>query len=337
ADVCAVARDRFGAPAVVVEPSCGVGGFLVAAYHQFGSRSRLHGVELRRDYLAQAGQALTTAGSRGHTLLHANLFDVDWGAFLAQQSTPLLLLGNPPWVTNAAQGVTGSTNLPPKVRAWGAGGLAALTGESNFDISQWLVTRLLEAAAGREVGFALLLKVAVVRRLLVDAWKSQLPLRGLAIYKIDAQSQFQASVDACLFVGHCDRRGEPRCPIYEGLASTEASGVIGYAEGGLIADINAYAQTRHLLASAPEQPTWRSGIKHDCAKVFELRRVGEGFQNGLGEPVEVESAYLYPLLKSSDVARGRAPGQRWLIVPQRSVGESTAGLETAAPKLWKYL
>jgi len=83
---------------------------------------------------------------------------------------------------------------------------------------------------------------------------------------------------------------------------------------------------------------WRSGVKHDCGKVMELREEGTRYRNGLGELVDLESEYLYPLLKSSDVAAGRdAVPRRWMLVTQTRIGEDTSRIGERAPKTWSYL
>jgi len=47
---------------------------------------------------------------------------------------------------------------------------------------------------------------------------------------------------------------------------------------------------------------------------------------------------VYPLFKSSDIARGRtAEPRKWVLVPQRRVGEETAGIGKRAPRTWAYL
>ncbi len=87
---------------------------------------------------------------------------------------------------------------------------------------------------------------------------------------------------------------------------------------------------------SPTPAPWRSGIKHDCAAVMELRRQGAGFCNGLGETVELEEDVVFPLLKGSEIAARRCP-QRWLLMPQRALGDDPARLQTIAPRAWAYL
>ena len=83
---------------------------------------------------------------------------------------------------------------------------------------------------------------------------------------------------------------------------------------------------------------WRSGIKHDCSHVMELRRNGaDEFQNGLKEIINLEPENLYPMLKSSDLLQDDPIPSRYMLVPQRSVGENTHRLQKEAPRIWSYL
>ncbi|HSO35319.1 MAG TPA: hypothetical protein VLT33_22475, partial [Labilithrix sp.] len=118
-------------------------------------------------------------------------------------------------------------------------------------------------------------------------------------------------------------------------AARRAAAALGLVDGALVADARAYARTRHLAGVCV--PEWRSGLKHDCARIMELTRRGETWVNGLGETVDVEPALIYPLLKSSDVANGRAAAARAVIVPQRALGEDTAPLRRSAPRAFRYL
>jgi hypothetical protein len=71
---------------------------------------------------------------------------------------------------------------------------------------------------------------------------------------------------------------------------------------------------------------------------MELRAIADFYVNGLGEKVEVEEDYIYPLFKSSDVARGRIESpRRYVLVTQKRVGDDTRPIELLAPKTWRYL
>lgn len=79
------------------------------------------------------------------------------------------------------------------------------------------------------------------------------------------------------------------------------------------------------------------GVKHDCSKVMELCREGDKYRNGLGEFVDLEDAYLFPMLKSSHVAKGGGGENRYMLVTQRTVGRDTKEIEERAPQTWDYL
>jgi hypothetical protein len=71
---------------------------------------------------------------------------------------------------------------------------------------------------------------------------------------------------------------------------------------------------------------------------MELCREGNRYRNGLAQLVDIEDTCVYPMLKSSGVARGgRNTTDRFMLVTQKKVGEQTNRIEEAAPKTWAYL
>lgn len=324
-------------PASVVEPTCGRGAFLTAAAAQWPHSRRL-GVELDADYAAAARAADPSA-----EVIVADAFTHDWHAMIAALPAPVLVLGNPPWVTSAGVAAVGGRNRPARTNPGRLTGLDAVLGASNFDVSEWLTLRLLDAL-GERGWLALLLKTAAMRRVCSHHWQHGPPLAEARGWRIDARRAFDATVDAALFVA---RLGEPPshdCVLHddgidpiEGDAMPPGADVssrrFGWRDGGLVADAAAYDRVRHCLGRGPR---WRSGIKHDCARIVELRPDGDGWRNGLGEPVDVEADVLYPLLKSADVAHGRPP-RRAILLPQRRTDEDPARLATEAPRAWAYL
>ena len=64
-----------------------------------------------------------------------DLFDLDLKRDLRwREQGPLLVIGNPPWVTNSELGTLASPNRPPRRNIKGLRGLEARTGASNFDV-----------------------------------------------------------------------------------------------------------------------------------------------------------------------------------------------------------
>jgi hypothetical protein len=335
AQVCArLAADGLR-PRRVVEPTCGRGGFLQAAAAAF-PQAELAGVEINPDHVRAARAAL--AGQAGRARLHhGDFFTTDWAEVLGPDTAGLLVLGNPPWVTNAELGLLQSRNLPEKSNFKRLSGMEAMTGKSNFDISEWMLLRYLDWLQASGGAVAVLVKTAVARKVLLAAWKRRYPLAGAALYRIDAMRHFGAAVDACLLVLRVEPgRFSGACQVYAGLDAARPDHEMGCHDGLLITDLAAYAGCGDLAGPDPAY-VWRSGVKHDCARVMELTLDHGRLINGDGEAVEVEDAFLFPLLKSSDVHKGAAPGARFMLVPQRSVGEDTARIEAEAPRTWAYL
>ena len=336
-----VAKLDVPSPSVVLEPTCGEGAFLVAAARTH-SRARLLGYEINEAYANTARAGLPTSRAR---VIVADFFAVEWEHELAALTGHILVTGNPPWVTSAIQSVLGSDNVPKKSNFKGHTGFDAMTGKSNFDVSEWMILRLLGALRGRRSTFAVLCKTAVARRVVEFAAAKGWNMRPGGLWSIDTMRHFHASVDAVLFVcetGHAARQ-KSTWPIHESLDASRPSSTMELVGGVLVADAEGLARTAHLAGNS--DPEWRSGLKHDCSRVMELERSGLAWVNGLGERVMIEDEHLFPLLKSSDVANGAAARtkhgkvkpSRAVIVTQRKIGDETAILKSEAPKLWTYL
>ncbi len=328
--VCDVVRHRV-APRSVVEPTCGKGSFLRAAVATFPECERFLGFEINPEYV-QSARTVTDAVIRC-----VNFFDQDWPSTLGDLPEPVLVVGNPPWVTNSRVGALGGSNLPTKSNFHRLNGLDALTGKSNFDISEWMLSHLLETLSGREAVLAMLCKTTVARKVLYHAWSRNLQIADATLYQINAVEHFGASVDACLLICVLEPGATSNeCAVYPNLEASSSSTVFAYRHGRLVADLDAYDSYGHLRGSSPLR--WRSGIKHDCARVIELWSEGDGrFRNGFGEVVRLEATYLYPMLKSSDLTKPVPTPSRHMLVTQHTVGEDTSGIAQKAPHTWRYL
>lgn len=336
--VCTLLHRQGIRPASVLEPTCGRGAFLRAALEAFPDVQVAVGVELNHAYLECARTLIRESGSRAEIdLFQGDFFTMDWGKLLYRLPEPLLIIGNPPWVTNAGLGSLDSANLPRKVNVDNLRGIEALTGKSNFDISEWMLRRNLEWLDGRTGMLAVLCKTTVARKVLYHAWRRQAQLAASTLYRIDAPAYFGASVDACLLVVRTTQGFSSfDCSDYASLDSEKPTSVFGLHGPHLVSNLHVYEQWAHL--EAKDLTGWRSGIKHDCSAVFELRREGQKYRNRLGELVELESEVLFPMLKSSELAGdGVSHSTRWMLVPQRSIGEDNKHLRMSAPRVWRYL
>lgn len=335
-DVCSVIVRTGFAPASVIEPTCGRGTFLMAALEALPRTSHFLGMDQNAAYVEEATRATSIISGKRHVeVLMGDFFDTDWPSVVRRLPKPILVLGNPPWVTNATLGSLGSANLPTKTNEDNLRGIEALTGRSNFDISEWMLRKNFHWLGDTPGMLAVLCKTAVARKVLLYAWSQGLAVASAEVRRIDALSHFGASVDACLLLVRFQPGVKTKeCSDYSSLQAVTPDAVFGLRDDGLVADVRLYDRRKDLLGRGFSG--WRSGIKHDCSNVFELIQTEAGYENGMGQRVEVEPEVLYPLLKSSDLARKRDP-RKWLLVPQKSMSASPEDLQRSAPKAWHYL
>ncbi len=320
-------------PKSVLEPSCGTGAFLTAASNTF-PKALLRGFDINPAYVAHAATQLPGNRSKVRTM---DFFSANWEQEIAELPDPILVVGNPPWVTSAQLGSLASLNFPKKENFKGLSGFEALTGKSNFDVSEWMLLRLLAALQNRTATVAVLCKTAVARRIIEFVCQRNWRVIPVGMWRIDSLRHFKASVDAVLFICHIgDRPSQMKTwPVFSDLTSTTPEMSLGFVDGLLVSDVQRFERTRHLSGNCATE--WRSGVKHDCARIAELDFTDGHLINGLGELVDIENDYLFPLLKSSDVANGRLLSSRRIILTQKFLGEDTTQIRKHAPKTWAYL
>jgi type I restriction-modification system DNA methylase subunit len=172
-----VIRDFQIQPKSIVEPTCGKGSFLLAATRIFPNAERFIGVDINGQYLNEIRTNITnlSLNDRIH-LISGDFFLLDWTTILDKLPEPILIIGNPPWVTNSKLGMLNSTNIPDKSNFQGRRGYDAITGKSNFDISEWMLLRHLDWLTKRQGVIGMLCKTSVARKVLFHAWSQKLPL-----------------------------------------------------------------------------------------------------------------------------------------------------------------
>jgi hypothetical protein len=339
-------------PDIIVEPTCGIGNFIQAAAHSFQSVRQIIGVEINPDYLQAIRENEQLSRDTRVQVKQGDYFGLDWSSVLNGCSKEILVLGNFPWVTNSQQGTIGGKNLPCKTNFQHHTGLAAITGKSNFDISEWMLIHSTQGLQNRKACLAMLCKTSVARKLLSYIRSRNLNLSYCATFGIDTKKYFDATVDACLLVCKFDLNSQNYfCDVFPSL-DAETSYRIGYRNNIPIRDVASFDQLSDLYNPKIEaqkiepqkiepqkiELQWRSGIKHDCSSIMELRKVDDRLINGLGEVVEIEDTYLFPLIKGSAVAQNRLENaDRYVLVTQTCIGEPTEQLQNLAPKTWNYL
>ena len=326
----------------VLEPTCGLGNFIKEIIETPDPPAEIVGIELNEKYCEQARNILND-GKTNIKIIQGDIFDdsiiknIKW-----KNNGELLLIGNPPWVTNSEIGSRGGNNLPIKNNNNNVKGLDALTGKSNFDIAESILIKLLNIFASAGATFCFLCKSSVARNVIHYCHDTKIPMNDIEIRHIDAKKWFDASVDACLFLFEIHRNAKITgsdyiSKIYEDVESLSPQKLSGYVNSLFVTDIEKYRRLSYIDGHC--HLNWRQGIKHDAASIMELVKSDNGYVNKIGERVSVEHEYIYPLLKSSDVnnyLKNTEP-DKYVIITQKSINEDTICLKKKAPKLWDYL
>lgn len=225
-DVCGLLRRAGARPQSIIEPTCGTGSFLRAAANLFPECKQLLGFEINPDHVRES------RGVSKAKVYCEDFFDADWEKTLKNLEDTILVIGNPPWVTNSKVGVLGGSNLPGKSNFGRLDGLDAMTGKSNFDISEWMMTRLADRLSGRRAILAMLCKTSVARKVLHHVWSRKLEVAGAAIHKIDANRHFGASVEACLLICRFMPGAlSDECSAYENIDAPDRFSTLAFRKG----------------------------------------------------------------------------------------------------------
>ncbi len=343
--ICETHILRYGNPNVVIEPTCGLGAFVLSALQTFPDLSEIHAIEINAQYTAELKTRLLVKALDTHSDRHpdiyiynADFFEFDFTRIIQKcrlNNWNLAVIGNPPWVTNSVQGKAHSKNLPIKRNSYGLKGIDAITGKSNFDISEYISLHLMKLSQVCNGGISFLLKNSVIRNILMKQHAESLQIGNIEQRLIDAASEFNVSVDASCFSAKFNCTSSSTCAVkdfYSGQFIKE----YGWSNDSFVADTKLYGYFSKYDKSSTY--IWRSGIKHDCASVVELSLLNGVLVNGFGEIVRIEDDMIYPLLKSSDINKNQTDSiRKFIIIPQRKVGEDTSLLATTHPLTYAYL
>jgi len=340
--ICTILTALNITPKYVIEPTCGMGNILLAAIHSWKEIEQAYGLEINFSHLETLKKdPKYIKNTQKISLFQDDFFHFDLSDLTqnmeVKSENELLIIGNPPWVTNSELGALNSENLPSKRNFNGDRGIEAITGKSNFDISEFIILDIIRKLTAIPFSLAMLCKTSVARKILMRCWKDGIPLKQQRIFMIDATKHFAASVDACLFFCQNDTFStENTCRIYDDLDFDKYNRTIGYENNRLISDIQRYE--KYGFIDGVSDYIWRNGFKHDASKVMEFREEDGQLYNGFNQIVEIEPDLIYPLLKSSDIANGKTiESSKFVLVTQHYVGEDTKYIKYKFPKTWNYL
>jgi hypothetical protein len=343
--ICAYLSNKGVAPEILIEPTFGTGMFVLSGLQHFSTLNAVYGIEIYEPYYWETKFTileffLNNPGSKRPQifLFLEDVFGYDFkGLAPSFEHYNILVIGNPPWVTNAKLSRLRSKNLPEKRNFKALTGLDALTGKSNFDISENITRKMLEAFSDCKGCITMLVKNSVIKHLLHDLPKSSHDLGDIKALRINTKQYFGVSVDASLFEARF-QTSHPACTCQVSTLDAPATCryVFGWVGDKFVSDSDLYRQVSDYDESSPY--VWRQGVKHDCVKVMELHRVNGTYVNGFHEHIEIEPDLVYGCLKSSDLKHlVVSKPRKYVIIPQRYIGEDTSYLAVQYPGLYGYL
>src|SRR5581483_1476456 len=260
------------APSIIIEPTYGMGNFILAALDVFPDVKLVYGVELQERYEWHLKVSLLIKALLGRRvsakieLYRDNIFTHEFPEHIMSAEN-FLIIGNPPWVTSAALGALQSENLPQKQNLKALNGLDALTGKSNFDISEYILLRLLDLFASRKGTLAFLVKNATSRNVIELLPKKQYRVAHLRTLQIDAAREFDVAVDASIFVAELGAaRTEQTCQVASFVQPRQVIREFGWVGDKFVSEVKKYQANARMDGESIF--IWRQGLKHDCARIM---------------------------------------------------------------------
>lgn len=329
--VCTYLKDyRHIKPSAIIEPTCGVGSFLKSSL--LFNASEYYGIEINPEYCEICRDSINSD--------KVKIINSDFFAFssksLIQDKRQILIIGNPPWVTNSTLSALNSDNLPSKANFKGLKGIDAITGASNFDICEYMILQLINEYKNTNTVIAMLCKTSVARNIFKELKRNHINFTDCDILEFNAAKVFGINASACVLViqltGNLD--SSDICNVFDFESPETVKSQFGYVDGQFYSNLNDEIENFDGRCCFE----WRQGVKHDCSKVMELTMQNGMLQNGQKENVQIENDIIFPLIKSSMFKSPVIHSfSKYVIVTQKKAREETGHLEQELPKTWGYL
>ncbi|MEP7170445.1 MAG: hypothetical protein ABI855_13835 [Bacteroidota bacterium] len=331
-------------PEILIEPTCGKGIFIVACLNTFKQIEKIFAVEIYKPYVWETKfnilQFFITNSEKRKPEIeinHFNVFDFDFKKIAHEHSREeVLVIGNPPWVTNSKLSRLESDNLPIKSNFKNYSGLDAMTGKGNFDIGEYISLMMFDAFQNSEGHFAFLVKNSVIKNIVFDQKQCNYKISDLRKLTIDSKKEFNVSVEASLLYCKLNDAAEFLCNEFDFYNNTKLKNRFGWVKDKFVSNLEYYLESNDIDGLSPFE--WRQGIKHDCSSIMEFERVNGHFINGLQEEINLEEDLVFGILKSSDLKQTVINKTRkFTIVTQKKVGQDTSFIKRDFPKTYNYL
>ncbi len=330
-------------PRLLIEPTCGKGNFIIAALSNFEKIEKIVGVEIYKPYIWETKFniidfyiANPTKNKPVIEIHHFNVFEFDFRSLLKEFRSEILVLGNPPWVTNSKLSCLESNNLPEKSNFKKFNGIDAITGKGNFDIGEYITLMMLNAFQNTFGNVALLVKNSVIKNVLFDQYQQIFKISDIEKLTINSKKEFNVSVDASLLFCKLNSSPEFTCKEYDFYNSDKLVREFGWVYHKFVSNSDFYIHSKDIDGFSKFE--WRQGIKHDLSQIMELERDNNYYFNGNGEKINLEEGLIYGVLKSSDLKyKVIYEPRKFTIITQTKVGQDTSYIKLKYPQIFNYL
>lgn len=327
-DICKYLKKELKlAPDIIIEPTCGIGNFLKSASEFFPS-IKLYGIDIDNEKLKTANKTIPNL-----TLINENIFDFKFDCFNKQYS--YLIIGNPPWATNSELSKLDSANVPEKSNYRNEMAIDAMTGESNFDISEAIMRKIISEFKDTRSTIALLCKTIVARNIFKELIENDIEYSFIKQLNINSSKIFRIDAEACLFVLQFgeDTVKEKTCEVSDFSNPDKVLYKFGFIGNNFYSNIDNIPDIDGECAFE-----WRQGVKHDCSSIMELECKEGVVINKNKDKLSIENTLIYPLLKSSQLKKPIiSETSKYIIITQKKIKQDTSYIKTLAPKTWEYL
>ena len=317
-------------PSAIVEPTCGLGSFIQSSL--LFDAKQYYGIEINPKYCEICKDKITDSRVK---IINSDFFSFSSKSLIKNKSQ-ILIIGNPPWVTNSTLSAIGSDNLPIKTNFKGLKGIDAITGTSNFDICEYIILQLINEYRDTNTIITMLCKTSVARNVFKELKRNYIAFESCDILEFDASKVFGINASACvLFIQLSDKDiSSDICNVYAFENPTMVKSQFGFSNGQFYNNLDTMAENFDGRCCFE----WHQGVKHDCSKIMELTLYNNTLQNGKKETVQIETDIIFPLVKSSMFKTPILHDfSKFVIVTQRKAREETEHLEYEVPKTWQYL
>jgi hypothetical protein len=332
-------------PTILIEPTCGEGNFVISALKHFSNLKHIFALDIQSKYewifkIKLANFQFTQSDKVTIHFFKQDIFNANLNQLvikkLGEENSNILVLGNPPWVTNTELSKLESKNVPKKSNKALLRGLDALTGKANFDISENIILSTISQLP-KGTDFSFLCKTIVMRNIVNKMDKFNINLENNKCFLIDTLKEFNVNTSAGLYIFKKGNRREKICKVHSFYQPNKLLYKFGLINKKFVSNIDLY--NNYGLIDGKSLFIWRQGIKHDASKILVLKKeLSHLLTNSNEERIDIENNLVYPLIKSSQINKTSIrETDKFLIVTQTFVGQETGDLKNSYPRTWNYL